>query len=163
MATLVAPASALGRPTLLRLDSVGPLKLGMTRTAAVETGWLAHRDRHGCRGAGPPVPITYQVDGPQAPAGVGGRVEFRQGRLVRMDFFRGVRTATGVVVGRTTVSEMIRRYRGAGFNVSSEFIPAFLGTFVDVRRKRTRRHVIGGYAMAKVVERLSIPYVPRCH
>lgn len=67
-----------------------------------------------------------------------------------------------MVVGRTTVSEMVRRYRAAGFDVSSVFIPTFLGTFVDVRRRDTRKDVIGGFG-DKVVEMLVIPYVPRCH
>lgn len=160
MMALVASVPALAEPALLRLDGVGPLKLGMTRTAALDTSWLAHRGR-GCR-FGAPVPITYRVDGPQAPARVRGRVEFVRGRLVRMDFFRGVRTALGVAVGRTSVAEMFRRYRGLGFSVSSVFAPRFKETFVSVRRKGTGEDVIGGYASEKVVELLSIPRVSRC-
>lgn len=160
-AVLAAPAPAYAKPALLRLDGIGPLKLGMTRTAALETGWLAHRGR-GCPLGGPPVPITYRIDGPQAPKGVRGSVEFVRGRLRIMSFSRGVRTATGVVAGRTTPAGMVRRYRDAGFSASSEFVATFQATFVDVRRKSTRKQVIGGYATGRVVERLAIPFVPTC-
>lgn len=79
-----------------------------------------------------------------------------------MNFSRGVRTATGVVVGRTTVTEMVRRYRGAGFNASSDFIPAFQARFVTVKRKGTRIPVIGAFATKKFIELLSIPSVQGC-
>ena len=49
-------------PTTLRLDGVGPLKLGMRVTAARQTGWLAGR-RTGCPLGGPPLPVTYRLSG----------------------------------------------------------------------------------------------------
>ena len=97
-AVLWAPATAAGGPptTVLRLDGIGPLHLGMTRTAALATGWLAGR-RSGCPLGGTP-PITYRVTGAKAPKAIKGSVEFVNGRLSTMSFTRGVRTSTGVTV-----------------------------------------------------------------
>lgn len=156
---LVAAAPAIARPALLRLDGIGPLKLGMTRTVGVDTGWLAHRGA-GCELGGPPLPITYRVDGARAPSGVRGSVEFVRGKLVAMSFSKGVRTATGVVVGKSTVSQMVSRYRKAGYSASSRFDATFQGTFVTVKRKG--KTVLGGFATKKVVETLSIPNIQAC-
>src|SRR5436190_7665085 len=97
-------AAAAGGPTILRLKGVGPLHLGMGRTAAVHTGWLAHRGQ-GCELGGPPIPITYRIDGPNAPPDVRGSVEFAKGKLDNISFTRGVRTRAGVVVRKTTVTQ----------------------------------------------------------
>ncbi|HEX6621927.1 MAG TPA: hypothetical protein VF024_19845, partial [Solirubrobacteraceae bacterium] len=94
-AVLWAPATAAGGPatTVLRLDGIGPLHLGMTRAAALGTGWLAGR-RPGCPLGGTP-PITYRFTGAKAPKGIKGSMEFVNGRLSTMSFTRGVRTTTG--------------------------------------------------------------------
>jgi hypothetical protein len=159
-AALWAPATAAGGPatTVLRLDGVGPLHLGMTRTAALATGWLAGRGT-GCPLGGTP-PITYRFTGAQAPKGVKGSAEFAHGRLTTLSFTRGVRTSTGVTVGRTTTARMVARYRAAGFTVSASFSSTFQGTFVRVRRHG--RDVVGGFGAGSVVTIVAIPVVGVC-
>lgn len=151
-------------PALLRLDGVGPLRLGMGPRAALRTGWLARRGR-GCELGGPPIPVTYRLTGPRAPAGVVGVAEFRFGRLRNLSFSRGVRTATGVLAGRTTATEMVSRYRRAGFAARAQFAGVFQGTFVTVRRGG--RQTIGGFARGRASARrplsaLAVPFVPTC-
>lgn len=152
---VAAPAGA----TILRLDGVGPLRLGMTRGEAVATGWLAHRGR-GCPLGGSP-PITYRFDGRRAPRGLRGGVEFSDGRLTTMTFTAGVRTVAGVRVGRTTPARMAARYRAlGGFGVSSAYDEVFAGIFVHVSRHG--RPVLGGFAAGPQITMLGIPRVPVC-
>ena len=131
-AVLWAPATAAGGPatTVLRLDGIGPLHLGMTRTAALE------------------------------PKAIMGSAEFADGRLTTLSFTRGVRTSTGVTVGRTTTARMVARYRAAGFTASARFVSTFQGTFVRVRRHG--RDVVGGFGEGSVVTIVAIPAVPVC-
>jgi hypothetical protein len=159
-AALVAPADAAGPPatTVLRLHGIGPLQLGMTRTAALATGWLAER-RPGCPLGGTP-PITYRFTGPKAPRAIKGSAEFENNRLSTMSFTRGVRTSTGVTVARTTAARMVARYRTAGFTASARFDSTFQGTFVRV--KRHGHDVVGGFADASVVTIVAIPAVAVC-
>lgn len=156
---LVLAAPAHGA-TLMRLDGIGPLKLGMSRSAGLDTGWLSNRQT-GCELGGKPYPIGYSLQGPQAPAGIDGIAEFASGTLRTMTFRAGVRTATGVVPGKTTWAGMVRRYRDAGFRASARYDETFQGTFVTVRRQSGKR-VLGGFAEGKVVQTLGIPYVPVC-
>jgi hypothetical protein len=159
-AALWAPANAAGGPTttVLGLDGIGPLHLGMTRTAAVATGWLAGRSS-GCPLGGTP-PITYRFTGAQAPNAIKGSVEFVNGRLSTMSFTRGVRTSTGVTVRRTTTARMVARYRAAGFTASARFDRTFQGTFVRVRRHG--HDVVGGFGEGSVVTIVAIPAVSVC-
>jgi hypothetical protein len=159
-AALGVPATAASglSTTVLRLDGIGPLHLGMTRTAAVATGWLAGRSS-GCPLGGTP-PITYRFTGAQAPRGISGSVEFANNRLTTMSFTGGVRTSTGVTVGRTTAARMVARYRAAGFTASASFVSTFQGTFVRVRRHG--RDVVGGFGEGSVVTIVAIPVVPVC-
>lgn len=164
VAALVAtagPAVALSpaAPPTLRLDGIGPLRLGMRSDAALRTGWLARRGR-GCELGGPPIPVTYRLTGPRAPGGIDGFAEFRFGRLRNLSFRGGVRTALGVVPGSTTKRRMAGLYRSAGFAVRSQFVDTFAGTFVTVARGR--RQVLGGFATRGIVRTIGIPYVPTC-
>jgi hypothetical protein len=160
---LVATATAgqAAAATRLRLDGIGPLRLGMTRSAAVATGWLAH-PRGGCPLGGTPLPVVFRFDGPRAPRGLRGDAEFERGRLRDLSFTRGVRTAVGVVGGRTTTADMVARYRIAGFMATSRFDTIFGGTFVTVRRRPHHPQVIGGFGAHRVVTTLAIPAVPVC-
>jgi hypothetical protein len=160
LAALAGLAGQAAGATLLRLDGIGPLHLGMTRAAAVATGWLAHRTT-GCELAGPPLPVVYRFTGPRAPRGIVGDAEFDRGRLRNLSFTRGVRTAVGVRVGSTTTSDMVVRYRRAGFVASARFDHVFDGTFVTVRRPRGHV-VIGGFGAHARVTTLAIPFVPVC-
>jgi hypothetical protein len=157
---LWAPANAAGGPatTVVRLDGVGPLHLGMTRTAALATGWLAGRGS-GCPLGGTP-PITYRLTGPKGPKAIRGSAEFADGRLTTLSFTRGVRTSTGVTVGRTTAARMVARYREAGFSASARFDSTFRGTFVRVRR--AGHDVVGGFGGGRVVTIVAIPAVAVC-
>jgi hypothetical protein len=159
-AALVVPANAAGptSTTVLRLDGIGPLHLGMTRTAALATGWLAERSP-GCPLGGTP-PITYRFTGPKAPRAIRGSAEFENHRLSTLSFTRGVRTSTGVTVGRTTTARMVARYRTAGFAASAHFESTFQGTFVRVRRHG--RDVVGGFGEGGVVTIIAIPAVAPC-
>jgi hypothetical protein len=155
---LLGPVSAAdAATTLLRLDGVGPLKLGMTRAAAVKTGWLADR-APGCELASP-RPITYLFTGPKAPGGLRGSAQFDSGRLSVISFSRGVRTRVGVRIGAPT-ARMVSKYRNAGFGASSMFSPTFAGTFVTV--KRGGRQVLGAFARGGHVKSLAVPAVPVC-
>ncbi|MCW3039717.1 MAG: hypothetical protein JWM31_1622, partial [Solirubrobacterales bacterium] len=151
--------SAAAAPQTLRLDGIGPLKLGMTRTAAVRTGWLSGRGT-GCPLGGPPLPITYRLRGRAAPAGVTGTAQFEGGRLRVLSFSAGVRTAAGVTVGVTTPTQMVARYRARGFAAKASFSSTFQGTFVDVTRRGAS--VIGAFAEGKRVTSLALPAVPVC-
>jgi hypothetical protein len=151
--TAAAPAT-----TVLRLDGIGPLHVGMSRTAALGTGWLAERSP-GCPLGGTP-PITYRFTGPRAPKAIRGSAEFENGRLTTMSFTRGVRTSTGVTVGRTTTARMVARYRAAGFAASARFDSTFQGTFVRVRRHG--RDVVGGFGEGRVVSIVAIPAIAVC-
>lgn len=154
----LAPA-ATPAVAVLRLDGIGPLRLGMTREAARATGWLAQR-RTGCPLGGPPLPITYRLAGPKAPRGIEGTAEFAGERLRSIALTRGVRTAAWVEVGRTSVRQMVLRSREAGLGARSRYDSTFAGTFVTVGRNG--RQVLGGFAEAGVVTVLGIPYVPVC-
>lgn len=154
---LAAPAHGA---TLMRLDGIGPLKLGMSRSAGLDTGWLSNRTT-GCELGGKPYPIGYSLRGAQAPAGIDGIAEFSGGKLRTMTFRGGVRTATGVIPGKTTWAGMVRRYRDAGFRAAARYDATFQATFVTVRRQSGKR-VLGGLADGKVVRTLGIPYVPLC-
>lgn len=161
LVVLAGPAAALSpaAPPTLRLDGIGPLRLGMRSDAALRTGWLARRDR-GCELGGPPIPVTYRLTGPRAAGGIGGFAEFRFGRLRNLSFTRGVRTAVGVVPGTTPQRRMVALYRRAGFAVTTQFVDTFGGTFVTVRRPG--RQVLGGFATRGRVRTIGIPYVPTC-
>ena len=157
---LFAPATSAGAtPTTLRLDGIGPLKLGMRVTAARQTGWLADR-RTGCPLGGPPLPVTYRLIGRRAPDGIRGIAEFNRGRLTGLSFTRGVRTAAGVTVGVTSSARMVARYRAAGFGASARYEGTFQGTFTNVRRGT--RNVLGGFGEGAIVSLLAIPSVPVC-
>lgn len=156
---LAAPAQGA---TLLRLDGIGPLKLNMSRLASLDTGWLGDRST-GCKLGGKPYPITYRFTGAEAPAGIDGSAEFNRGKLTNLSFNGGVRTATGVVPGKTSVTSMVTRYRNAGFKVSARYDTTFVGTFVTVKRKGGGDAVMTGFAdRKKPVGILGIPYVPLC-
>ena len=157
---LLGPASTAGAATtLLRLDGIGPVKLGMTRAAAVKTGWLADR-APGCELASP-RPITYRFTGPKAPGGLRGSAQFERGRLSVISFTAGVRTRAGVRIGAPT-GRMVSKYRNAGFAASSMFSPVFAGTFVSVQRERGGRQVLGAFAKGGHVKNLAVPAVPVC-
>ena len=153
-----APATATAS-TVLRLDGIGPLHLGMSRTAAVQTGWLAGRST-GCELGGPPLPVIYRFTGPKAPRGLVGTAEFHANRLRVLSFTRGARTSTGVTVRRTTASRMVARYRQAGFTASARFVDTFQGTFVTI--KRHGKDVVGGFAEHRVLTMIAIPAIAVC-
>jgi hypothetical protein len=161
LAVLAGPAAALSpaAPPTLRLDGIGPLRLGMRSDVALRTGWLARRGS-GCELGGRPFPVTYRLTGPRAPGGIDGVAEFRSGKLRNLSFRGGVRTAVGVVPGTTTKRRMVALYRRAGFSVSTQFVDTFGGTFVTV--KRLGRQVLGGFAVRDRVRTVGIPYVPTC-
>jgi hypothetical protein len=160
-AALIAPTSAPGASSraVLRLDGIGPLHLGMTRTAALATGWLAQRGS-GCELGGRPFPITYRFTGRKAPRGIAGFAEFQHGKLTDLSFTRGVRTSTGVTVGRTKTTRMVTRYRQAGFSASARFEEVFQGTFVTV--KRDGDQVVGGFGEHGVITMVAIPAIAVC-
>ncbi len=156
----VAAPGAGAATTLLRLDGIGPLKIGMSRADAVATGWLSHRSQ-GCELASP-RPVSYRFDGPKAPRALDGSAEFVNGKLRVIAFAKGVRTATGVVVGQTTFSQMVQRYVAAHFLAASRYDSTFQGTFVTVRKRRKGSQVIGAFAEKRVITTIAVPAVPLC-
>lgn len=161
VAVVLAAATPASGATLLRLDGIGPLELGMSRTAALDTGWLANR-HSGCPLGGRPYPVVYDLTGRAAPGTIEqGTAVFVAGKLTNIAVTGGVRTATGVVPGATSWPAMVRRYRRAGFRVAARYEPTFGGTFVRV--KRGGRVVLGGFAeKGKPVGVLGLPFVPVC-
>jgi hypothetical protein len=159
LAVLAAPAHGA---TLVRLDGIGPLKLGMSRMASLDTGWLGAKST-GCKLGGKPYPIGYTLTGAKAPAGIKGSAEFQHGTLANFSFTGGVRTATGVVPGTTSWPSMVTRYRDAGFKVSARYDETFVGTFVNVKRKKGGPSVMVGFAeKGKAIGTIGIPYIPLC-
>jgi len=156
---VLALAPAAGAATRLRLDGIGPLSLGMKRAPALATDWLGNR-RTGCPLGGPPLPIDYQLTGPKAPAGVRGNAEFDGGRLRTLSFSRGVSTAVGVTVGKTSTKRMVARYRATGYRVRSQYFGTFQGTFVTVTKNG--KAVIGGFGVRGTIATLGIPAIPVC-
>lgn len=158
------PAQGAQATPKVTLKGIGPLRLGMSRGAALRTGWLAERAT-GCELGGRPYPITYKLTGPKAPAGIRAVAQFHRNKLQTIAFDGGVRTAHGVVVGKTTARGMANRYRAAGFTVKVRYESIFRGTFVMV--SRGNRDLIGGYARGRLsarrpVSTLALPYVPTC-
>src|SRR5689334_19406987 len=88
VALFAVPAAATAATPLLRLDGIGPLKLGMKQSAAVNTGWLGRKFRSGCDAAGNPP--SYHITGHNAPKGIRATAEFVGGRLNNISFTRGV-------------------------------------------------------------------------
>ncbi|MEV4419853.1 hypothetical protein AB0L40_07745 [Patulibacter sp. NPDC049589] len=152
------PAAAGPAPTTVTAQGAGPLKLGMTRTAAVKTGWLSGRGT-GCPLGGPPLPITYVLHGPKAPKALRGTAQFDGGKLTVLTFGKGVRTDQGVTVG-TTSSRMVSRYRAAGFTAKAERSELFGGTFVTVTEGG--KDVIAGFAEKGRITQLGLPAIPVC-
>jgi len=161
LGVLVSGAAPAAADTLLRLNGIGPLRLGMSRSAALATGWLTHRTS-GCPLGGPPLPVVYRVAGRRAPRGLSGTAEFDGGKLRVLSFTRGVHTRVGVTVGRTTVGAMVHRYRAAGFRASAQYIATFQGTFVTIRRTARGPQLLGAFASGNVVQTLAVPDVPVC-
>ena len=156
-ALLAAPAQ--GAAPVLRLDGIGPLKLGMGQAAALDTGWLSDRQQ-GCPLGGKPYPVGFSLDGRKAPKAIKARVEFNNSKLTTVTATGGVRTALGVVPGRTTWAGMASRYRNAGYKVSTRYDEVFQGTFVQVRSNG--ENVMTGFAETKVVAMVGVPYIPLC-
>jgi hypothetical protein len=159
----LAPASAWadgrGSTPVLRLDGIGPLRLGMTRAEAVATGWLSDPSP-GCELAGPPLPAVYKLKGPKAPAGIAGTVEFDRDTLRVMAFSAGVRTTFGVALPGGTVGDLLKRARAAGLSASSRYDETFAGRFVTVNRNG--QQVLGAFATKSAIATIAVPYVPVC-
>jgi hypothetical protein len=163
LACAALPATASAAPQL-RADGIGPLRLGMTTSAALGTRWLAHRGS-GCELGGRPYPVTYQLNGPSAPGGVVGSAEFTRGKLTNLSFSKGVQTTFGAKVGTTTARGMVNRAKDAGFGAATSYFDTFEGTFVAV--VRGRKQFFGGFARGRTSARkpisiLAIPNVPVC-
>lgn len=144
-------------PPRLRLNGIGPLTLGMTRPAAVATGWLANPGP-GCELSGPNRKV-YDFTGPQAPAGLVGSASFTDGKLVNINFRKGVQTHVGVRPGVSTRPAMVAAYRQAGFTVRDRFEPVFQTRFITA--KRGGRSVEATTRAGKVYQ-LSIPLIEVC-
>jgi len=157
VALLILPAGASAQPTL-RLDGIGPLRLGMLRPAAVATGWLTGKGK-GCPLASP-VPVTYRLGGRRAPGALRGSVEFVNGRLRSITVTRGARTAAGVRVGVTSPAGMARLYRRSGKRVRVQYSAMFGGTFVDVLGQDGQ--VLGAFGQKGRIVQLAIPAIAVC-
>jgi hypothetical protein len=144
---------------VLRLDGVGPLRLGMSRAEAVATGWLSD-PTPGCELAGQPLPVVYKLKGPKAPAGIVGTVEFDRGTLRVFAFSAGVRTAFGVAVPGGTVGDLLKRARAAGLSATSIYDATFAGRFVTVNRGG--QQVLGAFADQSAISTIAVPYVRVC-
>jgi hypothetical protein len=87
-------------------------------------------------------------------------VQFQNGRLTSISATRGVHTAAGVVVGKTTHAQMVRDYGGPPFSASSMFNATLGGTFTTVKRRG--KTVLQGFGAHAKVTLLAIPAVQVC-
>ncbi len=154
-ALATTPAYAL---TTVRLDGIGPLKLGMSTSAALKTKWLSGKQK-GCELASP-RPTTYEFHGTKAPKGISGFAEFTSGKLTNLSFSAGVRTGKGTIPGRSSLAGMKKVYGQSPFSATSTFEDTFGGTFVNV--KRAGDLVLSGFGTGKKVQVLGVPSVPSC-
>lgn len=154
---LTAPATGSAATPLLRLDGIGPLKLGMTRAAAVSTGWLANKTL-GCELASP-RPVVFQFTGPKAPAGLKGSASFVGRKLVNISFRSGVRTRLGIRPGVSTARAMVRAYRQGGFWVTNVFDATFQARFVTATRGGRS---IAAVASGAVIDTIAVPRIEVC-
>jgi hypothetical protein len=147
---------------VLRLDGIGPLKLGMSGAAALKTGWLdTRKPTPGCQLAPPPHSKIYRLSGPRLPAGVKGSAEIGGGKLITLVLDAGVATDTGVKLGTSTVTEMTAAYRKAGFEVDAAPDEVFQTTFVNV--VKDKRMVLAGSAPdSETIESLATPTFMLC-
>lgn len=152
-------ADGRGSSPVLRLDGIGPLRLGMGRAEAVATGWLSDPGP-GCELAGTPPPVVYRFKGPKAPPGLVGTVEFDRGTLRVFAFSSGVRTSFGVAIPGGTVADLLRRARAAGLSATSVYDETFAGRFVTVNRGG--KQVLGAFAEKSAISTIAVPYVPVC-
>jgi hypothetical protein len=152
-------ADGAGSSPVLRLDGIGPLRLGMTRAEGVATGWLSDPGP-GCELGGPPLPVVYKLKGPKAPAGIVGTVEFDKGTLRVLAFSAGVRTTFGVALPGGTVNDLVKRARAAGLSATSTYDQTFAGRFVTVNRGG--QQVLGAFATKSAIDTIAVPYVPVC-
>lgn len=155
---LLLAAPALAARTTVRNNGIGPLKIGMKRSAALKTGWLSGR-APGCELA-IPAPITYQLNGPDAPAPIEGSAEFNRHRLTSLVFSKGVKTKTKVIPGRTSIRRAASLLRRGGYKARTRYDDTFQVTFLTATRKRRQR--FGGYAEKRRLQVLGVPYVPLC-
>lgn len=154
---LTATAAGSAATPLMRLRGIGPVQLGMTRPAAVSTGWLAHKTL-GCELASP-RPVVFQFDGPKAPAGLKGSASFVGGKLVNISFRSGVHTRLGIRPGVSTVGAMIRAYRRGGFRVTNVFDSTFQARFITATRGGRS---IGAVASGAVIDTIAVPRIEVC-
>lgn len=151
-----AAAAARRAPsnTTLRLDGIGALRLGMTRNTAYKTG-LIRTHSETCLDRKKPLPISYGSDGPKAAPGSRFTAYFkggRNGRLTHILATAGVRTELGIRPGVSTVSQLTKAYRRAGFTIRTRTRRDFAGvTFVDVlsRRSVVMTALVNGSARSK--------------
>ena len=144
---------------MLRLDGIGPLRLGMGRAEAIATGWLSDPGT-GCELGGPPLPVVYKLKGPKAPAGIVGTVEFDRGTSRVLAFSAGVRTSFGVAIPGGTVGDLLKRACAAGLSATSVYDETFAGRFVTVNRGG--QQVLGAFANQSAIATIAVPYVPVC-
>jgi hypothetical protein len=152
-------ADGRGSSPVLRLDGIGPLRLGMGRAEAVATGWLSDPGP-GCELGGPPLPVVYRLKGPKAPAGGVGTAQFERGTLRVFAFTAGVRTTFGVAIPGGTVNDLLKRARAAGLSATSVYDETFAGRFVTVNRGG--KQVLGAFAEKSAIATIAVPYVPVC-
>ena len=133
----VVAARRTASPTTLRLDGIGPLRLGMSRNSAYAFG-LLRSSTETCLGAKPPLPVSYASDGPRATPGVRFTAYFtggRNGKLTHVMVYDGARTELGIRPGVSTAAQMIARYKRAGYTVKTEWRGDLGATFVNVTRR----------------------------
>lgn len=155
-------------PTTIRLDGIGPVRVGMKLRAVEATGWI-RSTAETCFGGSVPLPTVSHSDGPRAAPGVSFGAYFRgrgaNSTLTNIMFASGARTELGIRPGVSTAAQMVARYRRAGFTVRTTYLREYGGTFVDVVRRG--KVVMTGFAQGRLGDRralgvLAIPRFFRC-
>ncbi len=148
----IVAARRAASPSTLRLDGIGSLRLGMTRSAAYATGVLRSSSQICLDRKSPPV--AYVSDGPRATPGVKVTAYFPSGRNSRLTHLiasSGATTELGIRPGVSTAAQMIARYRRAGYAVKTQWIDDLGLTLVNVSRRG--RPVIAGMVNTRLSAR----------
>ena len=107
---------------LLAGDGLGPLRLGMSRSDALDSGWLGE-PQETCSdmigGGAAPGEYAYMLDGPQAPEGLSGSVEISDDEITTIGVSKSVAMPNGVTFDSAwDATRAMETLQSAGYRVS---------------------------------------------
>lgn len=149
------------QPSLtLGLDGIGPLKIGMSESAAENTGWLSDRQVPWCPFASETDP-SYQLEGPEAPAELDGLVIFMEGSLNQIVVRAGAATGEGIGIGTSTLDDLTEAYGTRGYQVDSYSRFEDYDDFATVNRG-DETHLMAALGSGGEISLLGVPHLSVC-